>query len=711
MPVRSLVVPQPNLLRAAFAVLWLSSLSCLGACSPSPAQAPPADSGGLIFGADSTLGGKTDTHGVADGKSDGAVPSTDATAETSATGLTVVTIAVEATPALAIGDRVALKITLTRSDGSSGPPTTADAIKWMVNGQPIETGAKLSADPNAQPKLAVFRDTKTSATVVVGVRTGAATLAAAIGGVTSAEVAIAVAFADGAALKLASTLATGKCKGDRAKDTDDTVRLEGKTFGAGGLTLTLRFPAASQAGDVYDLEKPPKSGGLQLVAVVPDLGGVQLKILQGLIWIDQTDKGWYRGTFLGTAHTLAPVVGTFAVERDGKFGIDLLDDGLQIATSTTQKSNQTGYHHSRAWVSAAAKGSALVHWREIHDVTTANLARVAIDAVSGQVTALDPLVAKAVAATLVDDGKGTLIPKAKGDFFGASATATSQGKTLTVWEGKGAKGSVAPYQISGQLLDANFKPTGSVLQIADDECWGDCRPQLVPLPSSRWLAVWGAPNGAGVRAAVLDGNDLSVPEKIVTLLGPPATSPAVASLDANAAIIWRHPGKGTRYRLYSGTLASNGPEQDLGLATANPPPPQMLAIASPPSFAALFFSPASDLKLRRIGLNATVLGSADVAVTVGVSRIAAAAGKPGQVAIIERLSGVGADQPQLRVRKMQITTAGDPGTQLALAVELAASASKLLLDASLTYVADADTYVVVWSGDASSDGVWVQRFR
>ncbi len=699
-------------LTASLLALVLAMTAC-GSAEPTPASGEP-DAGGSIFNLDVKLGGgdaKVGADATADTPKTDSGDVQDAAATETASGSGVTGLAIAATESLAVGGRFALKVTVTRSDGSSGAPTAAETVAWSVDGAAVLPGAKLTADPAAQPKLGVFRDSKTGALALVAVRPGNATIKAAIGGVESNELAVAMAFPEDAALRLSAPTASGKCKGDRQKDADDTIRLEGKAFGAGGLTLTVRFPATAVAGDSFDLEKTPQSGALQLLAVVPDLGGTQLKIPQGRIWVDQTDKGWFKGTFLGTSASLVPVVGTFAVERNGAFGIDLLDDGLQIATSTTPKFTATGDHHSRVSVSAAPAGQAIVHWRSIHDVTTADFARAAVEAHSGQVTPLDPLVSKAIAAVLVDDGKGTLVPKAKGDFFGAASVATSEGKTLVVWEGKAAKGSAAPYQVSAQLLDEAYKPTGAVLAVANDECWGECKPQLVGLPNSRWMAVWGIPAGGGVRGALLDGNDLSAPEKLVTLVAAPATSPAVASLDANVAVIWRQTGKGTRYRLYSNTLASNGPEQDLGLATSNPPAPQIVAVATPPSFAAVFFAPAADLKLRRIGLNASVLGPADVPLATGIARMAAAAGKPGQLALVERLYGQGADQPQLRVRKVAVASAGDPGATLGLPVELGNSAAKHPVEAAIAYVPEADTFVVVWAGDTTSDGVWVQRFR
>lgn len=690
----------------------------MGWACTSPANSgtsAPTDSGGggpvafEVKGSGSDA--KTAPKDTASADSGSAEVDADNPPQDTAPAVTVTEIALEATDTLAVAGRAPLKVSVKRSDGSEGAPKDSDGLQFTVDGQPIELGAKLSADPAAQPKLAVWRDSKTGNLFLAGVRPGDTVLAAKVGDVAAPDVAVSVAFPDGAGLRLATTTANGKCAGDRSKDSDDTIKLEGKQFGAGGLTLTLRFPAAAVAGDVLDTEKPPKSGALQLVATVADLGGVQLKIPQARVWIDQTDKGWFRGTFLGTSATLLPVAGTFAVARDGKFGIDLLDDGQQIQTSTTQSYKSTGNHYSRVSVSAVPGGVALLHWREVLNVTTANLGRASVKADSGDVVALEPLVAKATAAVLVDDGKGTLVPTPKGEFFGAASVATSADKTLVVWEGKPAKGSAAPYQISAQLLDAKLKPTGAVLQVAPDECWGDCKPSLVPLPSSRWLAVWGAPKGTGVRGAILDGNDLSQTEKLVSMIAAPATNPSVASLDANVAVVWKLPGKGTRYRLYTDTLASNGPEQDLGTPTATPPAPQMLAIDTPPSFAAVFFSPAAELKLRRIGLNASVMGPADVPVATDATKIAAAAGKAGQLVLVERISGAAPDEPQLRLRKMVIASAGDPGTPLGPPVPLALSASKLALDAAIAYLPDADTFVVAWSGDLLSDGIWVQRFR
>lgn len=671
----------------------------------------PVDAAAVLPGFDAKIA-VGDTKAGGDGAKTGDAASPIDVPLDTAAAVTPTGLALDASAALECGARVALQVTVTRSDGASGLPKAGESILFTVDGLPIEVGSMLSADPVQQAKIAVWKDSKTGAFWLAGLRPGPAKLGASVAGVVAEERDVDVSFPTGSLLRLAAIGGSGTSPGDRVLDSADTIKFEGKKFGAGGLTITLRFPSAAVSGDIFDLDKPSKVGGaLQLVATVSDMGNIQLKVPLGRIFVDQTDKGWFRGTFLGTSASLQPVAGVFAVERDGKFGIDLLDTAQQVATSTTPKWNQTGTHVSRVSISAVPGSQALVHWREVHDVTTADIVRLVIDAKTGQTTALGPLVVKAIAAVLVDNGSETLVPKQKGEFFGSAAVATSQGKTLVVWEGKSAKGSAAPYQISAQVLDAKLAPVGTPVQVAPDECWGECKPQLVALPSSRWMAVWGAPAGAGVRAAILDGNDLSQPEKLVTLVTAPAINPSVAVLDANVAVVWRSPGKGSRFRLYSDTLASNGPEQDLGVPTANPPPPGIAAIENPPSFVATFFSPAVELKLRRIGLNASLIGPGDVAVASGIARIAVAAGKYGQVAVVERVSGAGPGEPQLRLRKLVVASPGDPGAALGLAVALEASASKVILDAALTYVPEAGVFIVTWSGDATSDGVWIQRFR
>ncbi len=210
---------------------------------------------------------------------------------------------------------------------------------------------------------------------------------------------------------------------------------------------------------------------------------------------------------------------------------------------------------------------------------------------------------------------------------------------------------------------------------------------------------------------IIDGNNLSSPEKTVTVAPAPATNPSLDSWEAHVGIAWRHPTQGSYVRLYSDSLVSNGPEQLVGGIAVNPAAPAIAALAEPSSFSVLFSAPAGTLKQRRVDLNAAFISDKDVTLGTQVARFAAAAGKNGQVAIVERLSGVAANQPQLRLRKVVATQFNDAGAQLGPEVLLPASVSAYPLDPVICYVPEADAFVVAWSGDGNSEGVWVQRFR
>ena len=630
-------------------LVFVGALSCLlwAVVGCSPPAVPATDSGPTVFGFDSLVG--KDSVTVPDVKAEVASTDTQA-AETAPDGQTqpdaeqnIVGVQCDVTPTLWVGSKTELKVKVERVDGNGAPKST-EVVTFLVDGKPIELNAKVGPLGGEQSAIALWKGTIAGQYWVAAVRPGTAQLSVAVNGVAAEEVAVNAAWAEGAGLRFAMPGAAGSCSGARTKDVDDTIRLEGKALGKGGLTLTVRFPSQSKSGEAFDLDKAaPQGGSLQVLAVVPDLGGQQVKVPTGRIWIDQTDKGWFRGSFQGTSATLQPVAGAFAVERNGIFGVDLLDDAVKVATSTTDKWNATGEHVSRASL-AAVEGKALLTWRHISNVTSADLEALRIDPKSGDVEELEPLVTKAVAQILVDNGSGSLVPKLLGEFFGSVSAATSGGKRMLVWEGKPAAKSASPYQISGQLLDADLTPLDAPFVISEESCWGTCRPQVVALPSTHFLVVWTVPTG-GVKAAILDGNAPEVPEKVVTVATAPASGAAVASWEAHVGLVWRHPTKGSFVRLYTDTMSSNGPEQLLGAPVANTLAPAIAAMAEPASFTALFFSPVATLQQRRIGLDAAFIGLNDVKLATTVAKVVAAAGKSGQVAVVERIGSVTANQP------------------------------------------------------------------
>jgi hypothetical protein len=645
-------------------------------------------------------------------------------------------LAEAATTTLEVAEKTGLQLTIQRKSGKSGPLQPGEGLTFLVDGNPLALGASMAAEGVPQPAVSVWKSSEPGKYWLAGARPGKAIVVAQVDGVAADPVEVQVGWPAAPIVRMTLPTATGKTTLKRVADAVDTIRMEGSTLGASGLTITLRFPVVAKPGDVFDLEKPPATGTVQVKATVADLGGLKLDLLKGRVWLDQVDKGWYRGTFLGTAASLAPIAGVFEVERDGKFGVDMLDDP-QLIEASTKPVPVTGVHASRATLSPIGNGKALLTYRRIDNVTTASLVRVVIDAKTG---AIDktwiPLVFKAP-TVLVDDANpdGTAIPG-----VGYANSAASAGKWLTTWEGRSGPDPFGQPQ-PNQLWYHTFDPTDGTLGdegatvVATDDCSGQCRPQIVGLPNSRWLIAWSAPDGQGIRARRINGNLTFAESKVVQIVQPPATGASLAALDANVALAWTLPEDRPQFRLFSDLLLSNGPEQDLGLGAPGSRGPALVALATPPSFLAIFSSggkgpspaacagtepkcPAGGVcdgaicslgaQFRRIGLTASKLGPADVDLAPGVDRVVAVAGKAGQVAEIERLPTT--KLPQLRLRKLLVQKVADPGAQLGTEVLLAAK-STAPIQPVLCYVPESDVFILAWSGDATSEGVWIQRFR
>lgn len=689
---------------AALAAVALSLVGC-----PAPAPAPTGDAGAFSF--DSVVA-KPDVTKPADAAGGDAAGSDAVAADTGTVpGTSVSSVAADVTPTLAVASKASLALTVTRTTGTNGAPSAAEKVTVKIDGKIWDLGTQLAPLGEQQPAVVVWKGPDAGHLWLAGVRPGTAEVAVLVDGVASAPATIEVAMPTLPGLHVVVPVAQGFSSGARTKDTsDDTIRLEGKSIGAGGLTITVRFPVAAKAGDVFDLEKAsPVGGNLQVFATLADMGGVKLTVPKGRIFIDQVDKGWFKGTLVGTAANLTPLAGAFAVARDGGYGVDLLDDAQQTEASTTQKYTDTGKHVSRLSLSAVGGGKVLATWRHVEDVLKGSMETAIIDAATGQWLQGQALVPLAHAKVAVDDGQGGTKEKPLGDFVGWSSAATSNDMRALVWEGKALKGT-APYQISAVKLDANLAPTGPVLQVSADGCWGQCRPMLVPLPSTRWLAVWAAPGG-GVKAAILDGNAFDQVEKTATLAPSPWSLPSVSSFDATLGVAWRDPKLGSQYKLYSDTLSGIGPEQSLGTKVAGAQGPAMVAMSAPLAFMALYFDPPNLLKARRINAETAAFATGSATdVDDNVVRVLAVVGKAGQIALVERRA-VLAEEPQLWVRKLSLGSPTDGGTLLGPAVALEGSVSAVPLEPTVCYVPEADTFVVGWSGDVASDGVWIQRFR
>ena len=651
-------------------------------------------------------------------------------------------LAQAATATVAIAEKIALQIEVMREIDDavvSGPPDAKELPTFQVDGQPLALGATI-VEAGPQPAVSIWKGLESGKLKfwIAGARPGDAKVVVLVAGVASEPIAVHVTYPTALGVRMTLPTGQGATPALRVADAPETIQVKGATIGKGGLTVTLRFPASAKPGDSFNFEKTPASGSVQVKATVADLGEQPVNLLKGRIWIDQVDKGLFRGTFLGTEANLSPVAGVFILERDGKFGIDVLDEAQVIETST-KPAPTTGIHASRATLSAIGGGRALLTYRHIKDASQATLVRVLIDAKTGSLDKSWPPLVTQVPTCEVIDNECNPLPG-----VGYSTSAMSAGKLLTTWEGRSGKdpfGQTAPNQVWYRIIGNDGELLGDAATVvATDDCSGQCRPQVVALPSSRWLIVWSAPGGQGIRSRRVNGNLTFADDDVVQIVQAPATGVSVAVLEANVALAWSLPNDHPQFRLFlagATGLNANQQEQTLGLGALGSRTPQIVALAPPvASFLAAFSTTGSGGKpvacaedgkcpgggvcngkvcsngaqFRRIDLKAAKLGSGDIDLAANVDRLVAVSGKLGQVAALERVPPIEKTPQQLRLRKLNVTGAADPGSQLGGEIVLSA-ASKSVLQPALCYVPEADVYVLAWSGDATSDGVWIQRFR
>jgi hypothetical protein len=690
-----------SLLAARGIALWLSC-ACSGADpTPPPATTTPK------FGSDTTsIGTDAAPADTADELAADVAVKADAGADVLPP---VVAVLVDTATAVEIGARVAVNVQVER-EGLAPSLPQAGEVTFLANGVPLPFGSTILGGDLAQPPVAVWKGSNNGQFWLAGVRPGKVEVVAHAGEVATAPLPVQVDWPTDPQIRVSVPGGTGKTKAERATDAPETYQFTGKTFGAGGLTVTLRFPTAAKKGSTFDFDVAPASGTLSLKATLADLGGVQLVALKGRLWIDQVDDGWFRASFLATTASLQPLVGVLLVERDGKFGLDLLGEPVQLAKSIAPQP-VTGDHVSRASVAAVGNGKALVSWRRISNVTTADLVRVAVDAKTGAIdTGLAPLVTKAPAFS---ETTSQNLPA-----FGRLSVAASAGKLLAAWEGRQGKGGTLPDRVWMRSLGPAMEPTGTVVEVGQDACTGGCRVQVLRLPSSRWLVLWTVPGGEGVRARRVNGDLSFVEEDAPTLLvQPPAAFARAGSFDANVAAVWQEPGGPAWFRLWNDQLTSAGiPPLPLGKAPGGGVPGPWLAMVSNPAATLTFWCEAgpkgsggADLKLRRIGLDGKKFGAADLPIASGVLGLAVAGGKLAQALVVERVAATGGGSA-LRLRKVHLATVADPGAQLGHEIVIP-TGTKLPVEAVVAYVPEADAYVVVWSGDVESEGVWMLRVR
>jgi hypothetical protein len=614
---------------------------------------------------------------------------------------------------LEVGERTTLGIAVKWSDGTETSPPADAKLRFKTAGGDYNFGIVFAADLSEQPVVSLWRGATTDKYFLAAVRPGTTSVTVEVDGIAAAPFEFSAAYSALPNIRVSLPDGSGAAAGVREKDTDVQIRLTTKTFGAGGLTSSLRFAAVAKAGDVLDFENPPEGTVVQLTASIGDLGGLQVKVPAGRLWIDQTDKGLFRGTFLGQSAALQPVVGSFVVQRSGEFGIDILDDPVLLAESTAPNPSVTGNHVGRVTVTALEDGRALIQWRTVKDVTKADLTRKLLDTKTGILTDLPPLVENANTTYKNFDTGETK----EGPAIGWSGVAESQGKVLAMWEGRAGTGVQLPNQIQVQELDPKtLEKKGQPLIVSDDDCSGQCRPQIHRLPNSRWLVLWGKPDGSGLRSRRIDGNLAFSELKPVDIIQVPANRPSAAVIEDNIAIIWRTTDQGVWYKLYTSAMSALAPEQQLTEPQAGLPAPAVAAILDPPSFAAIFAEPATTARYRRINLSGSEIGTEDVVLGNSITHSVAAGGQLGQVVVVSRVDpGKGPDAPtknQLLVTKMETPTPSVTGVPLGLPHTVPSSSGTWVVEPSIVYVPATNSYVLVWGGDdKGKSSIWMQRFR
>ena len=272
-----------------------------------------ADGGSDADAANIDGNGGTSGDGTSgDGTSDGTAQ--DATATTSAVKL-------EIPEALTIGQDAAMTIFVKDASGQSAPPADDAVLSFEINGVASAVGFDPAAAAASIAAVAVWK-TGAGALRLVAIRPGVASVVVRIAGVASVAQAITVAWPTQSGAVARVPDAGGATSAERTTDLAGTVKLAGSTIGEGGLDFSVRFPEDTLAGGVIALGTTATAAASVAFA---DLAGTKYAAAQGWLWIDQTNKGQYRGTFWGRSAALKPVVAAFIVDRNGKFGVDELD--------------------------------------------------------------------------------------------------------------------------------------------------------------------------------------------------------------------------------------------------------------------------------------------------------------------------------------------------------------------------------------------------
>lgn len=632
----------------------------------------------------------------------------------------VVTVVPEVPTSVVLGAANPLKLAVERSTGVNGAPTGTEKVVWTVNGTVLPEGAQFPPAGTPQWPVSVWKLAEGGQYLLAGVRPGVAKLQVSVDGVASAEFSVDVTWPTGAQITATTPGMHGTGVATRVADSvDNTCKLETHTFETGGLDATIRFPVVGKAGAPLDLSAPPEIGALsiQITVVTAPKVNKPANPVVGTVWVDQLDKGWLRGTFLGRTVEQTPVVGVFLVERDGNFGVDIQDDAQQLEASSAEMPI-SDVHVSRVSVGPAGGNLALITYRRVSNATQAQLVRVLVDAKTGEVNKnLPPLVTGAKA--YVDPPSD---PPVFDPAIGYATTGVSAGQVLVVWEGK--KGKNPPGQpaevglwMQRQLADGTMSTEGvfgsGPLKLTDDYCMGECHPQVLPLPSSRFLVIWSPPDG-GILSRRVEGDFTLSDAAPKPLISAPANLASAAVVDKTLGLVWTDPQLGSFLRVYVANNSGLQSQNTAALITTGAfqaPGPGIGGFSGgAPGFLgfAIDGSPPSTLQMRRFDFSGTTVNQLPTKLADLVDRVRVATGKNGQIVAVDRTAA--AKTNPLHVRKFVTLTGIDPGTQVGSVQTLGAVVNHPP-EFAIAYIPGADAYVVVWSGDLKSDGVWFQRLR
>lgn len=620
--------------------------------------------------------------------------------------------------ALKIGERSALTGSATLQSGAELTDLQDDdhEVRWLVDDVDIGAGPNVVAD-GPQPGVSVWRDPSDGSWFAVGVRPGTWQLVLEVDLVKSAAVTVQVSYPTQPGIHLGMVDAAGSTPAKRATDTNEVIKLEGQTPGSGGLTATIRFPAATEPGGKAPVQNDANT---TMNFTVPDLAGLAISVAEGAVWIDQVDNGLFRGSFLGKTTSLKPVAGAFVVERIGDFGIDLLGE-TQVLLTSSSVLPQTGDHHSRPIIVPGPGGDAVLMWRKIVNKAQVFLERGTIDPQTGTLTQDLPALGWQAQTLEETDGGGL---STEGEGIGHADMVQSGDTWMLVWDGRAASGKSAPYGVWMQPLDGSLAPVDAPIAVTDDSCVSECRPQVIALPANRFLIAWTAPDG-GVRARRVTQLLQFEDTQTLELTPPGRLDISAAAHDGSVVLGWRNstadlPGAGANYRHYTDTvgggLAGALPAALLGTGGLAARAPVMRAVTLPTQAPNRFFFAAwrdidagkTVVRYRKLTFDGKLMGPAPTTLFDGApDQLTTAAGRDGQVLFVD---AQGANSPTLTARKVKVPSFQLQGQPLGDPVVLASDAPHAM-ELDVVYLPGSNVYIAVWGGDLDSEQIALRRFR